>query len=143
MRARVFSRRTRSSALSAQRGFTLIEVLVALAVLGAIASAAIALVGQNTRFAAAAETRMLARIVADNAMVEAASLGALELGASETEAAIAGDRFIVSRSISEPGVADLLRVDITVRRADGPQILAQATFLRPALALNTSATEPR
>lgn len=115
------------------RGFTLIEVLVALVVLGAIASAAIALIGQNTRYLTAAEDRQLASIVADNAMVEALSLALVDVGAGETEAEFAGERWTVTRTVAESGAAGLLRVDVTVRRAGAAQTLARATTIRPAL----------
>ncbi|MEM6747413.1 MAG: type II secretion system minor pseudopilin GspI [Pseudomonadota bacterium] len=52
------------------RGFTLIEVLVALAILSVVAGSILVLVTQHTRNAIALEERALARIVAENAMVD-------------------------------------------------------------------------
>lgn len=115
-----------------ERGFTLIEVLVALVVLGAIASAAIALISQNTRYVAAAESRVIASIVADNAMVEALSLALIEAGAVSTETDFAGERWAITREVAAAGVEGILRVDVSVRRAGATQVLARAVTLRPA-----------
>lgn len=111
--------------------FTLIEVLVALAVLGAIASSAIALIGQNTRYVASAEDRMLASIIADNAMVEALSIGVIELGETQTPLDFAGGRWSATRIVANSGVAGLVRVEIAVTRAGGAQTLARVMTLRP------------
>ncbi len=125
-----------------RRGFTLIEVLVALVVLGAIASAAIALIGQNTRFVSSAEARLLASIVADNAMVEALSLPLLERGDSEAEAELGGERWTYVRTVADPGVEGLLRIEIAVRRAATAQTLARVTTLRPANGVAGSVAPP-
>ena len=117
-------------ALNRLRGFTLIEVLVALVVLGAIAAAAIALIGQNTRYVTAAEDRLFASIVADNAMVEALSLVALDRAETETEIAFAGERWTVSRVVADSGVEGLSRVDIMVKRVGAAQVLARASTLK-------------
>lgn len=106
-------------------------MLVALVALGAIASAAIALISQNTRYISSAEDRAIASILADNAAVEALSLALIEIGATETETDFAGERWTVSRSVAESGADGLLRVDIGVRRAGAAQTLAKATTLRP------------
>lgn len=116
---------------SPRRGFTLIEVLVALVILGAVASAAIALISQNTRYVSSAEDRVIASIAADNAMVEALSLALVEIGATEKEVNFAGARWAVTRNIAESGVDGVLRVDVSVRRAGAAQTLARATTLRP------------
>lgn len=111
--------------------FTLIEVLVALAVLGAIASSAIALIGQNTRYIASAEDRMLASIIADNAMVEALSLGVIELGETQTPIDFAGGRWSATRIVADSGAAGLVQVEIAVTRAGGAQTLSRVMTLRP------------
>lgn len=113
-----------------RNGFTLIEVLVALVVLGAIATASIALIGQNTRYIASAEDRLLAAIVADNATVEALSVAVLERGETETEIEFGGASWVYARKVIDPGVEGLSRIDIAVRRAGGTQTLARVTTLR-------------
>lgn len=112
-------------------GFTLIEVLVALLVLGAVGAAAIALVGQNARFIAASEDRLYASIAADNAMVDAVGgEGVLDRGEVAAEVDFAGRKWTVTRTVSDSGVEGLMRVDIAVRKEKGTQTLARATTLR-------------
>src|SRR3546814_10740875 len=53
------------------RGFSLIEMLVAVAVLSLVALAMLNLAGENTRTALVVEENVLAGIVADNRAVEA------------------------------------------------------------------------
>ena len=55
----------------AERGFTLIEVMVAMAVFGLAVLALLNLTGENVRAAAGAETRVMAAVVADNQAIEA------------------------------------------------------------------------
>jgi general secretion pathway protein I len=56
--------------MRAQRGMTLIEVLVALAVLTTVMGSLMVLISQHTRQAARLEDRLMARIAADNALAE-------------------------------------------------------------------------
>src|SRR3546814_6674663 len=74
------------------RGFSLIEMLVAVAVLSLVALALLNLAGENTRTALVVEENVLAGIVADNRAVEAmlAAPGELSAHAEGTESA--GDR---------------------------------------------------
>lgn len=115
----------------AQDGMTLIEVLVALAVVSAVAAGIMALIAQNTRFIAASEERLAASLAADAAMVEAlARLAPLERGVTHSEVDIGARRFIVTETVTEIGVEQLVRIDIVVRGA-GEQSLAAATTIKP------------
>src|SRR3546814_16016268 len=69
------------------RGFSLIEMLVAVAVLSLVALALLNLAGENTRTALVVEENVLAGIVADNRAVEAmlAAPGELSDHAEGTE----------------------------------------------------------
>ena len=119
------------TAPDADRGFTLVETLVALAVLGAVVTAVLALVAQSARFVATAEDRMLASMVVDNEMVEALAVSApLERNRSEKETTFAGAAWTVTREVAETGVGTVVRIDISVRRAGGAQALASATTLK-------------
>jgi general secretion pathway protein I len=110
---------------------TLVEVLVALAIMAAVAAAILALISQNTRFVAAAEDKLIAGMAADREIVEAlAGSGPFERGAEELEREFAGRRFRVTRTVTELGVEKLLRIDIVVRDAAGRQALASATTIR-------------
>lgn len=112
-------------------GFTLVETLVALLVLGLVGAAAIALVGQNLRAAASVENRLYASILADNAMVDAlARDGALERGETDEAAELAGRKWTIVRTVSDAPVAGLARIDVAVRLEGGAQTFARATTLR-------------
>ena len=116
---------------SSQRGMTLVEVLVALAILGFVAAAVLSLISQNTRFVAAAEERMIASMLADNLMVEAlATATRLEQGVSDGQTEFGGRSWTYSQTVTEIGVTRLVRVDIIVRDSAGRQSLASATTLK-------------
>lgn len=114
-----------------QSGMTLVEVLVALAIMSAVAAAILALIAQNTRFVAAAEEQMIAGMAADQEMVEALARAApLDRGVEESERELAGRRFKVTRTVSETEIAGLVRIDMVVRDASGRQTLASATTIK-------------
>ncbi|MEL7487568.1 MAG: type II secretion system minor pseudopilin GspI [Pseudomonadota bacterium] len=114
-----------------QRGFTLIEVLVALAILALVAGGVLSMISQTTRFIAAAEDQLAASVVADNVMVERlVREQPLEEGEETIELVFAGRNWVYTRTITDTGASGLFRIDIAVRRADSPQILARATTLR-------------
>lgn len=113
-----------------QKGVTLVETLVALAVMGFVVSGLLMMIGQNTRFAASLEDRNLAAVAADNLMVEAMVLNeALEAGETEGEAAVAGRVMPYRRTVIESGVDGVMRIDIFVYGA-GDQELAHAAAMR-------------
>lgn len=114
-----------------EKGMTLVEVLVALAVLGMVAASMVALIGQNTRFISNAEERMFAGIVADNAMIEALGRAvALERGAREAELVAAGRTWRVMTTVADAPIDGLVRIDVSVRAGASPQILASASTLK-------------
>lgn len=119
------------SVVRRQKGVTLVETLVALAVLGLVAGSVLILVGQNTRFAAAARDRTYASIAADNVMVRALALsGPIETGEAPGEIEL-GDRIWPYRvTVTETGVEQVYRIDIDVLSGEGGQVLASATSLR-------------
>lgn len=115
---------------SKQRGVTLVETLVALAVMGLIIGALLVLVGQNSRFAAAMRDKTMAQIAADNLMVEAMVLtSALEAGETEGEVNVGGAVMRYTRTVADAGVGDVLRIDIQVAAENG-QTLARAVSMR-------------
>lgn len=119
------------SSRSRQSGFTLVETLVALAVMGFIVVALLSLIAQNTRFAAAMRDRELASIAADNLLVEALVLqSGLEIAEDEGEIEIAGQPFVWKRSVAGTGIEKILRIDISIDSADTGQTLAHAVAMR-------------
>lgn len=114
-----------------ERGITLVETLVALAIMGLVTVAILVLVGQNTRFAASARDRTYASIAVDNLMVETlAKRSRLETGETLGDVTIAGRNWRYRLAVEETGVEDVLLIDLTILDQDGGQALAHASTLR-------------
>lgn len=104
----------RGMAKRGEDGFTLIEALVALAIL---ATSAVALLGATEAHIArigGLETRALAQIAAENRLVEIE----LGLGAEPVDALILDRRFTVAAETAETSDPDLVRIGLTVTDAE-------------------------
>lgn len=115
-----------------QSGFTLLELLVALAVFSLAALALVKVQGVSVRTAADLDTRMLAETVARNLSVELTSdPHAPALGRADGVVENGGRRWRWTRIASAAEDARLVRLDIRVEGEDGgsPALL---TILRPA-----------
>lgn len=121
--------------MSAERppnGFTLIEVLVALAVFSLAAIALLRLQGVTLTSAATLESRTVGQIVARNLAVEAMTDPvAPSLGRSEGSETNAGRAWRWSRTVARMGEPRLLRIDIAVVDEAGDPAGA-LTVIRPA-----------
>jgi len=116
---------------NSQRGLTLIETLVALAIMGLTTAAILVLIGQNTRFMISAEERAYASIAVDNLMVESLALNAsIEIGEETGPVSVGGREWSYLRRIEQSGVDGLLVIEIDIRNSDNGQVLASATSLR-------------
>lgn len=116
-----------------QRGITLVETLVALAVMGFLITAMLAMVSQNIRFAGIMQDRTLAAIAADNRMVEALSLpDTFKLGERDGDIEVAGRTMRYQQVTTETGVNGVIRVDISIFAENSEQVLARATSMRRA-----------
>jgi len=113
-------------------GFTLIEMLVALAVFSLAAMALLNLMGENTRSAARIETRTLGGVVAENLAVEAAIAPVLDEGVSSGDVTLAGRRWRWTRTVTAAPGADLLRVEVRVRDLEGQAADRTLFRTRPA-----------
>jgi len=114
-----------------ERGFTLLELLVALAVFSLAVMALLNLVAENIRTAGALEARVIARVVADNRAVEV--LTAVEPpapGEAQGEERAAGRTWRWTRLVSPTDDPDILRVDIAVRGEGLRQAMAESTVFR-------------
>ncbi|NOX83516.1 MAG: type II secretion system minor pseudopilin GspI [Alphaproteobacteria bacterium] len=113
-----------------QKGMTLIEVLVAMAILGTVAGSVLVMTGQSAQFVVASEERLLARIVADNAMVLAlARQAALEAGFEQAEVELGGRVWKTAKTIARIGASDIYRVEIAVSLGESTQILTRVSTL--------------
>lgn len=112
-------------------GFTLIEMLVALAVFALAVLGLLNLAGESTRAAVAIEERVLAAAVADTIAVDAATLDVRALAADAAGREQAGGRdWQWTRSTTPTADPSLLRVDIRVSPADGSHVAAELALFR-------------
>jgi general secretion pathway protein I len=114
-----------------QLGLTLVEVLVALAILGLVVSSVMALISQNTRFLATAEERLIAGVLLDNEMIETLARSTpLDLGEQEREAELGGRAWTIESAVVEAGVDGLISIQIEVRDAARRQVAASGMTLK-------------
>lgn len=115
----------------AEQGFTLIEILVSLAVLSLSAVALLNLSGENTRTAAAMETRTLAAVVAENRAVEALVAPAPPaVGRAADTDRLAGRNWRWLRLVSRTADPQILRIDVLVQAPDARRTAAEVTVFR-------------
>ena len=102
-----------------RHGFTLVELLVALAVFSLAAMALLNLSGENTRSAARVETRTLGGVVAENLAVEAVTAPSIGEGNTAGQTDLAGRPWRWTRTVAPTDDPDLLRIDIRVATVEG------------------------
>ncbi len=100
-------------------GFSLLEVLIALAVFGLAAMALLNLMGENTRSAARVEARTWAGVVADNLAVEATLAPALAEGTANGAVRLVGRDWRWTRTVAATEVGGIQRVEIRVSGDEG------------------------
>jgi general secretion pathway protein I len=117
--------------VKAQRGMTLIEVLVALVVLAMVMGSLLVLISQHTRQATALENRLMARIAADNAL--ASYLLAREEGTGadlRAEEEVAGRTFYIEIERSAAPLEGFELVASEARLSRNGQVLARFETIR-------------
>lgn len=113
----------------AEAGFTLIEVLVALAVFSLAALTLVNLSGENIRTAASLEARTLASVVAENRAIEA-MVDWPPLGVT-SGIDMAGERpWRWTRRVSRTDDPEVARIDVVVAEQAGRTTLAEVTVFR-------------
>lgn len=114
-------------------GFTLLEMLIAVAVFALVVLALLNLAGVSTRTAAVVEERVLAAIVAGNRAVEAAIEPAASLAAHTTGVEQLGGReWRWTRRLAPTDDPALLRIAIDVHPAGSDRIAAELVAFRAA-----------
>lgn len=117
---------------STEHGFTLIEIMVALAVFSLAAMALLRLEGATIRGAATLDQTLAAGMVARTVAVEAMTdAQAPAPGRSEGRAANGGRDWAWTRIVSSTGDTRIVRIDVSVRAPSG-QVLARSTMVRAA-----------
>ncbi len=113
-------------------GFTLLEVLVALAVFSLAALALIRLQGASARGAAVLDRTLLANMVARNVALEAVTDARPPArGDSAGVEQNGGQAWRWARTVTPTGDDRIVRIDVAVQGATG-QVLGRATMVRPA-----------
>lgn len=115
-----------------QTGFSLLEMLVALAVFSIAALALIKLQGASLMQTAELDSRLYSEIMVRNLAVEALTdPNPPSLGDAEGSATNAGRNFTWRRATTAMEGGELLRVEVAVKQAAGPEVTL--TVLRPVL----------
>ncbi|MDF0541535.1 type II secretion system minor pseudopilin GspI [Sphingobium sp. H39-3-25] len=122
----------RNAPRSAEQGFTLLEILVALAVFSLAAMALIRLQGITVRTAADLDGKAMSRIVANNLMVELQTdPDPPSMGESEGDVENGGRNWHWTRTVAKTDDMRLSRIDLTVSGAGPAGAASQTlTFLR-------------
>lgn len=117
----------------AERGFTLIEVLVALAVMSLAVLALLNLAGENMRAASATETRAMGAVVAENRAVEdMAAPTPPALGESAGVETAGGRNWRWARSVTVTSDPAVLRIDVRVIPEGESRTVAEVAVFRAA-----------
>ncbi|WP_017170907.1 type II secretion system minor pseudopilin GspI [Xanthomonas phaseoli] len=109
----------------ASGGFSLLELIVALAIFAMAAVGLLNLSGESTRTAVVLEERALAAVVAENQAIEATLAPAAAIGAPAH-----GRSWEWQRQSTPTGAAGLLQIQVRVRPAGQAQEVASLTVLR-------------
>ena len=111
-----------------QRGFTLLEVLVALAIAALALGSVAAAISQMVQAATAMEQRTYASWIAQNRIAELRLANVVpEVSEDSDEVEYAGREWTWTASISETGVENLFRVDVDVSLTDSEGVIRTVT----------------
>lgn len=102
-----------------RRGFTLIEMLVALAIFALAALALLNLAGESTRSAARIEMRTLGGVVAENLAAEAMIAPSLPIGETSGELQMAGRTWRWRRIVAGTEAPGMGRIEVQVFSDEG------------------------
>ncbi|AOY64373.1 type II secretion system minor pseudopilin GspI [Xanthomonas citri pv. glycines] len=117
----------------ASGGFSLLELMVALAIFGMAVVGLLNLSGESARTAVVLEERALAAVVAENQAIEATLAPASAIRAPANGRVMLGGRSWEWQRQSLPaGAAGLLRIEVRVRAAGQMQEVASLSMLRSA-----------
>lgn len=116
-----------------EAGFSLLEVIVALAVFSLGALALLNVTGESTRAQEANQTRAIGRIVAENQLVEAMALKEPPAQGTTSGTERAMDRsWAWERTITPTEEPRILRIDVRVHEEGQTQTVAEFSSFRRA-----------
>jgi general secretion pathway protein I len=114
-----------------EAGFTLLEMLVALAIFSMAVLALLNLTGENIRAAGIVEARALAHVVAENRAVEVLTADEPPpIGENSGTEDAAGRAWRWTETVQPSPDPDMLRIDIAVRGEQSEQVLGSVTLFR-------------
>ncbi len=116
-----------------EAGFSLAEVLVALAILSGAVLGAIALISQSTRTAIDIEQRLVASIAAENIIAETFSASEINFNMpSSGSTIIAGQNLLWQREITQTSLAGLYLVKVDILAAESDRSILSMSAYREA-----------
>lgn len=119
------------TSINSEHGFSLLEVVVAVAVFSLGALAVLNVLGQSSLSTVADESRAVAAIIAENRLAEA-----MAQSSPPTSGVTRGSEIALSRSwdwemhVGPSPQSRILRIDVNVREAGGNQTLASLASFR-------------
>ena len=114
-----------------QVGFTLTEVLIAMAILSTAIVSMLALISQNVRITTDIEQQFLAGIVAENVLAETLIPFTLPPDlALAGEATLGNQTWRWQRQIEETSIAGMFQVTVTVRSLENDRVFGTITAFR-------------
>jgi len=117
------------SIISRQTGFTLIEVLVALVIVGTGLMAIVSAVTSSAKVTSAVEQKMLASWVAANRYAELRlHTASFSVGINTDSVEMGGQRWRYQQNISETDDPDVYAVQIEVYLESNPELLQVSVF---------------
>ena len=122
----------KSSRRSAEHGFTLIEIMVALAVFSLAVLALLRLESATIRGAAILDQTVAADMVAQSVAVDAMTSAQPPVaGSTRGSEANGGRNWAWTRNVSAIGDGQVMRIDVAVADPRGGSVLARTTLVRP------------
>jgi general secretion pathway protein I len=128
------------------RGFTLVEVVVALAIVAIGMFAVFRTIGDTAHNVGSLRDRTIAAWIADNRITEIRLTGQLpSVDETESDVEMAGRRWHWVARVSQTQVSGLRRVDVSVRRdedSEGTSIVTLAGFVGATATSGSSSSTP-
>jgi general secretion pathway protein I len=117
--------------MRAEGGFTVLEMLVALAIFSMAVLALVNLTGENARTSGALEERFFASVIAENRAVEVLTAAqSPPLGESNGSEEAGSRLWHWTETVTETAEPGMLRIDIAVRGPGTDQVLSEISLFR-------------